>query len=565
MQYINKPYRILSLYLFLQIFSTINTRALEIDNLFLCKEMVARPTNNSITLHACSFKELEVFYEYGLDSNNLDLQTQTIITKDSIPFVIKIENLESNKKYYYRLNYKELGTLNNIKRPIYYFVTQKPKGSTFKFAIEADPHLDSNSIYESFELTLQNILNANPDFLVDLGDTFMSEKLEVKSQTEITKRHILLRNYFDLICHSTPLFLALGNHEGELGWQLNGKENSLPVLATNTRKKYFSNPEPNIFYSGNLKEENFVGLRQNYYSFEWGDALIVVLDPFWYTEKKPAWGWTLGQEQYEWFKNTLETSNSKFKFVFCHNLLGGSGNEARGGSEFAHLYETGGFNTNLEWEFDKFRPNFTKPIHQLMVENGVSIFFHGHDHFYAKQEKDGIVYQLVPQPSNRNIKNTSATQYGYNEGIILPGRGYLLMTINDTIAQIDYIKTLLANEEKNGEKNKDIAYSYTIKPSITNGLNNNKDELDNVEVYNYPNPFSELTHIKYKLEQSDYVQLKVYNIFGIEITTLVNEIQNQGIYNYKIDFLNFNLPSGMYYYSLTFSNKTITKYLSYRR
>jgi len=53
-----------------------------------------------------------------------------------------------------------------------------------------------------------------------------------------------------------------------------------------------------------------------------------------------------------------------------------------------------------------------KPIHTLMTENNGTIFFHGHDHFYGKQDEDGIVYQEVPQPSNKNISNMSATQYG---------------------------------------------------------------------------------------------------------------------------------------------------------
>jgi hypothetical protein len=108
------------------------------------------------------------------------------------------------------------------------------------------------------------------------------------------------------VCHSVPLYLILGNHEGEVGWGLDGTANNLAVMASNTRKLYYPNPLPNNFYSGNTEEEPFVGLRENYYAFEWGDALFVVLDPFWYTLKKPDWGWTLGPEQYNWFSKTLD-------------------------------------------------------------------------------------------------------------------------------------------------------------------------------------------------------------------------------------------------------------------
>lgn len=97
-----------------------------------------------------------------------------------------------------------------------------------------------------------------------------------------------------------------------------------------------------------------------------------------------------------------------------------------------------------------------------MKENKATIFFHGHDHFYDKQDKDGIVYQECPQPSNRNITNTSAADYGYKEGVILPGRGYILVSVTSSSVKVDYVKTLLPAEENANAKNGDIAASYTI-------------------------------------------------------------------------------------------------------
>ena len=105
--------------------------------------------------------------------------------------------------------------------------------------------------------------------MVDLGDIFMSEKLPVINQTEILKRHLLLRSFYDIACHSVPLFIVLGNHEGELGWLLDGTANNLPVWASNTRTLYYPNPLPDSFYTGNSKTEPFVGLRQNYYGWNW--------------------------------------------------------------------------------------------------------------------------------------------------------------------------------------------------------------------------------------------------------------------------------------------------------
>ena len=526
---------------------------------FICNELLGRPTANSITIHACANKALDVYYEYGTDSLNYSNQTEVKNTMDSVPFVYEIQGLAPNTKYFYRLKYRLAGSGDYIARASHSFRTQRASGNSFSFAIEADPHLDTNSTPASLALTFNNIFGKEPDFMLDLGDTFMSEKLPNKSQSEITKRHLLLRSYFDLVCHSVPLYLVLGNHEGEAGWELNGTANSLAVITSNTRKLYYPNPEPNSFYSGNSKSENFVGLRQNYYAWEWGNSLIVVLDPYWYTPAKlEGWGWTLGIDQYNWFKNTLTNSKAKFKFVFCHNLLGGSGKDARGGAEFAHLYEWGGMDTNMTYSFDKNRAGWGKPIHQLMVENGVTIFFHGHDHLYDKQEKDGIIYQEVPQPSNRNITNTQAANYGYTTGKILAGRGFLLVSINDTSAKVDYIKTLLPNEEKGQNKNGDIADTYTI---IKSGLNNVDDIIDNsdFDLSVSPNPALDKIIITAKLPFNQNAVIEIIDLKGNLINTFNNIQSADGniSINYNCKGINGNdLVDGVYICRLTSNNVT---------
>jgi hypothetical protein len=127
---------------------------------------------------------------------------------------------------------------------------------------------------------LSNALSDHPDFMIDLGDTFMSDKLDEINPANILNRHLIQRGFFSLVSHSVPLYLVLGNHEGEQGWKLNGTENNIAVWAANARKTYFPNPQPDDFYSGNTSMEKFVGLRENYYAWTWADALFVVLDPY---------------------------------------------------------------------------------------------------------------------------------------------------------------------------------------------------------------------------------------------------------------------------------------------
>ncbi len=85
--------------------------------------------------------------------------------------------------------------------------------------------------------------------------------------------------------------------------------------------------------------------------------------------------------------------------------------------------------------------------------------------------------------------------------------------------------------------------------------------MNNEDFYlhqNYPNPFNPVTKIKFTIPQADsplpgvtrggLITLKVYDILGRKITTLVNEAKQPG--TYEIEFNAEGLPSGVYYYQL---------------
>ncbi|MFC2094368.1 TIGR03790 family protein [Bacteroidota bacterium] len=76
---------------------------------------------------------------------------------------------------------------------------------------------------------------------------------------------------------------------------------------------------------------------------------------------------------------------------------------------------------------------------------------------------------------------------------------------------------------------------------------------------NYPNPFNPTTNISYSLENAGLITLKVYDILGKEVATLVNE--NQEVGNYSVEFNASQLPSGIYFYKITSANYTATRKL----
>ncbi len=426
-------------------------------------ELLGRPTDVSITINVLSPSAMEIYWEYGIKQGNYSSKTAVFNIAEGQPFELEMGQLSPDTKYFYRSRFRAIGSNDGFAEGAeHFFQTQRKAGKSFRFAVEADPHLDSNTIQEAYRNSLRNMLLNKPDFLVDLGDNFMNDKLPNPNREEIKKRNLLFRSFFNELNHSVPLYLTLGNHEGEVGWRQKPGQDSLGIWATQTRKMYYPNPFPNAFYSGNTVASKVFGLPENYYSWQWGDALFLVIDPYINTKNRGEWAWTLGKEQYDWFRNTLEKSTAAFKFVFSHQLVGGSGKEARGGTEFAHLFEMGGRNADSTWGFDANRLGWGKPIHQLMVENKVSVFFHGHDHFYGKQDKDGVVYQAVPQPSSRNINKITGTAYGYKDGVLLPGRGYMLISVSSNEAKVEFIRTYLPSEENANRKNGEVAHSYTI-------------------------------------------------------------------------------------------------------
>jgi hypothetical protein len=103
----------------------------------------------------------------------------------------------------------------------------------------------------------------------------------------------------------------------------------------------------------------------------------------------------------------------------------------------------------------------------------------------------------------------------------------------------------------------------TIPPAqvgnIVTGIASNNSSLPKkMYLYpNYPNPFNPSTNITFDLSKKSHVELKVYNIIGQLVATLVNKDLNQG--EYTVNFNAYNLASGIYFYRLTTGTFTDVK------
>jgi len=112
------------------------------------------------------------------------------------------------------------------------------------------------------------------------------------------------------------------------------------------------------------------------------------------------------------------------------------------------------------------------------------------------------------------------------------------------------------SEDSNGNS---IGAVYIFQDSPT-GINNDRNNPEKFNLsQNYPNPFNPSTTIRYSISEPSYVTLKVYDILGNEVTTLVNEEKPAG--SYDVEFSSKNLASGIYIYRLTSGIFTASKKL----
>ena len=70
------------------------------------------------------------------------------------------------------------------------------------------------------------------------------------------------------------------------------------------------------------------------------------------------------------------------------------------------------------------------------MKHKVSIFFQGHDHIFVTQERDGLIYQSMPNPADDTFSLFNDT--AYKSGIKAPNSGHVRVSVTPTAAKVDY-------------------------------------------------------------------------------------------------------------------------------
>jgi hypothetical protein len=109
-----------------------------------------------------------------------------------------------------------------------------------------------------------------------------------------------------------------------------------------------------------------------------------------------------------------------------------------------------------------------------------------------------------------------------------------------------------------GFKDPNRDYGTTSIVVSSTGISNTTDPIPTYILYsNYPNPFNPSTKIKYLVAEKTFVSVKIYDVAGSEVASIVNQEQAAG--EYEIDFTADNLTSGVYFYKLQAGNFVETK------
>jgi len=216
-------------------------------------------------------------------------------------------------------------------------------------------------------------------------------------------------------------------------------------------------------------------------------------------------------------------TNSHFGVYFSDSLNGNiCGVEYHGtGNNNSAIYKTsdGGFS----WTFvaGVGYGLFYSLAHHTLSNSLYSVGYGGYPHIVGqiyKSTNGGNDWSEITCPTSEHLNKITFTQY---KGWIVGRNGTILKSlISTSVEETDYL----------------LIY-YLLQ--------------------NYPNPFNPSTTIKYKIPEISFVTLKIYDVLGNEISTLVKEEKPAGSYKVKFDASGF--PSGIYFYQLQAGSFVETK------
>lgn len=113
-------------------------------------------------------------------------------------------------------------------------------------------------------------------------------------------------------------------------------------------------------------------------------------------------------------------------------------------------------------------------------------------------------------------------------------------------------------------KNDSLIYLYKDS-TVYSSIKSNKIEIPSTLFLsqNYPNPFNPKTKIQFSIRQKEFVKLKIYDILGNEVASLINEERESNLNEIEFDAAQYNLSNGVYFYQLSVGSFIQTRKMIY--
>ncbi len=208
------------------------------------------------------------------------------------------------------------------------------------------------------------------------------------------------------------------------------------------------------------------------------------------------------------------------------------------------IYYKRSTNYGVNWGADtRLTNNSGASVYPNIAVSGLNVHFVWHDNsigntykiFYKRSTDGGIYWQAEEQLTSNELNSN----YPF---IAIAGSSLHVIWIDTRIssnAELYYRRNLTGNI---------VTEIYNISTKSPDSFSLNQ---------NYPNPFNPTTNIKFSMRNAQFATLKVYDILGKEVATLVNEKLSEGTYSVNWDAAEY--PSGVYFYKLITDGYSETK------
>jgi 3',5'-cyclic AMP phosphodiesterase CpdA len=310
---------------------------------------------------------------------------------------------------------------------------------------------------------LRNILVAeDADLLLHLGDTsalgapyrwaaygLPATNLKDSDFDSLSQLFWLrMRKMYSAVTPHMPMVIALGNHDGEEGW------NPIRFRARSWRQKYFRLPDALTYPEGGDSQGAYYAFSLGADPENRGGVRFIVLDVTGFTgQAEPAKpdGWTLGDSQLRWLEAVLAKGEKHWSFACYHHVLGGW---PAGPTEPEAAIAYGRGPLFLAKDYQPFLPPDSVEqvkVTDLALKHGLRAFLYGHDHIFkptyiGRGASDKDLYGICAG-STKHIGETAwwrgtnwQKYYGDSAKKAFVGPpGYTRLTIKTDSVKVDYV------------------------------------------------------------------------------------------------------------------------------